>query len=80
MSYQIGTATEYADLLNQLDTYLTGTGKCLSPQITGAELYAFAQQAAAEAGWNFGGAIAGLVFVAFTDPDAWRRALSLAFH
>ena len=30
-----------------------------SPDITGAELYAFAQQAAAEAGWIFGGAIAG---------------------
>lgn len=30
-----------------------------SPQITGAELYAFAQKAAAEAGWRFGGAIAG---------------------
>jgi Xaa-Pro dipeptidase len=30
-----------------------------SPDITGAELYAFAQAAAVEAGWVFGGAIAG---------------------
>jgi Xaa-Pro dipeptidase len=30
-----------------------------SPEITGAELYAFAQQAAADAGWVFGGVIAG---------------------
>jgi hypothetical protein len=30
-----------------------------SPDITGAELYAFAQKAAAEAGWIFGGVIAG---------------------
>jgi Xaa-Pro dipeptidase len=30
-----------------------------SPDMTGADLYAFAQKAAAEAGWNFGGAIAG---------------------
>jgi Xaa-Pro aminopeptidase len=30
-----------------------------SPEITGAELYAFAQAAADEAGWVFGGAIAG---------------------
>jgi Xaa-Pro dipeptidase len=30
-----------------------------SPDITGAELYAFAQKAAAEAGWVFGGKIAG---------------------
>jgi len=30
-----------------------------SPDITGAELYAFAQRAAADAGWVFGGVIAG---------------------
>jgi Xaa-Pro dipeptidase len=30
-----------------------------SPEMTGADLYAFAQKAAAEAGWTFGGAIAG---------------------
>jgi Xaa-Pro aminopeptidase len=30
-----------------------------STDITGAELYAFAQAAAAEAGWTFGGALAG---------------------
>jgi Xaa-Pro dipeptidase len=30
-----------------------------SPDITGADLYAFAQRASAEAGWRFGGAIAG---------------------
>src|SRR5579862_429649 len=29
---------------------------------------------------HFSGAIAGLVFVALTDPDAWRRAISLFFH
>jgi membrane associated rhomboid family serine protease len=29
---------------------------------------------------HFSGAIAGLVFVALTDPDAWRRAISLALH
>jgi Xaa-Pro dipeptidase len=30
-----------------------------SPDITGAQLYAFAQRAADDAGWSFGGAIAG---------------------
>jgi Xaa-Pro dipeptidase len=30
-----------------------------APDMTGAELYAFAQQASNEAGWNFGGVIAG---------------------
>jgi membrane associated rhomboid family serine protease len=29
---------------------------------------------------HFGGAIAGLVFVALTDPHAWQQAISLAFH
>ena len=29
---------------------------------------------------HFGGAITGLAFVAVTDPDAWRRALSLVLH
>jgi len=26
---------------------------------------------------HFSGALAGLAFVALTDPDAWRRALAL---
>jgi Xaa-Pro dipeptidase len=34
-----------------------------SPDITGEELYAFAQETAAEAGWLFGGEIAGHTFV-----------------
>ena len=29
---------------------------------------------------HFGGAITGLVFVALTDPRAWQRAITLAFH
>jgi Xaa-Pro dipeptidase len=36
-----------------------------SPDITGAELYAFAQKAADEAGWAFGGAIAGHIVSEF---------------
>ena len=34
-----------------------------SPDITGAQLYAFAQDKAAEAGWLFGGAIAGHIIL-----------------
>jgi hypothetical protein len=37
-----------------------------SPDIAGAELYAFAQRAADEAGWTFGGAIAGHVIGEFS--------------
>jgi Xaa-Pro dipeptidase len=36
-----------------------------SPGITGAELYAFAQKAAADAGWEYGGIIAGHVISEF---------------
>jgi len=35
MSYQIGTATDYADLLDQLDTFLTSQGMTLSPSFAG---------------------------------------------
>jgi len=35
MSVQIGTATDYADLMNQLDSFLTGTGQALTPSFTG---------------------------------------------
>jgi Xaa-Pro dipeptidase len=41
-----------------------------SPDITGAELYAFAQKTAAEAGWIFGGTIAGHIVGEF--PHAQR--------
>jgi Xaa-Pro aminopeptidase len=43
------------------------------PDITAEELYAFAQQAAEEAGWRFGGAIAGHTIVGrFPHPRASR--------
>jgi Xaa-Pro aminopeptidase len=52
-----------------------------SPDITGAELYAFAQRAAADAGWVFGGKIAGHIVGEFPhiqrvpgDPDLHRIA------
>ncbi|HEY0107418.1 MAG TPA: M24 family metallopeptidase [Rhizomicrobium sp.] len=40
-----------------------------SPDITGAELYAFALQAAADAGWIFGGAIAGHIVSEFAHAQ-----------
>jgi len=52
-----------------------------TPDITGAELYAFAQRAADEAGWIFGGTIAGHIVGPFPhvqlipgDPDLNRIA------
>jgi hypothetical protein len=35
MSIKIGSATDYADLLNVLDTFLTSTGMALTPSFTG---------------------------------------------
>lgn len=35
MSVKIGTATDYADLLNTLDSFLTTTGMALTPSFTG---------------------------------------------
>lgn len=35
MSVKIGSATDYQDLLNQLDSYLTGTGMALTPSFVG---------------------------------------------
>lgn len=35
MSVKIGSATDYADLLNTLDTFLTATGMALTPSFTG---------------------------------------------
>lgn len=46
-----------ADLARQFEKVKTHYE--VSPDITGAALYAFAQKAAKEAGWEFGGAIAG---------------------
>ncbi|HEX4295075.1 MAG TPA: M24 family metallopeptidase [Rhizomicrobium sp.] len=52
-----------------------------APDITGAELYAFAQRTAADAGWIFGGKIAGHIVGEFPhaqrvpgDPDLHRIA------
>jgi Xaa-Pro dipeptidase len=52
-----------------------------APDITGAELYAFAQRTAADAGWIFGGKIAGHIVGEFPhaqrvpgDPDQHRIA------
>lgn len=50
----------------------------VSPDITGAELYAFAQKAADDAGWLFGGTIAGHIVGEF--PHAQRVPGDRALH
>lgn len=50
----------------------------VSPDITGAELYAFARKAADDAGWLFGGTIAGHIVGEF--PHAQRVPGDRALH
>lgn len=50
----------------------------VSPDMTGAELYAFAQKAADDAGWLFGGTIAGHIVGEF--PHAQRVPGDRALH
>jgi Xaa-Pro aminopeptidase len=60
-SYALGSDPEKKRLVADL-TRLFEVVKAhydATPDITGAQLYAFAQQTAAEAGWIFGGTIAG---------------------
>jgi Xaa-Pro aminopeptidase len=48
-----------------------------TPDITGAELYAFAQSCASDAGWDFGGAIAGHIVGEFPH-STWPGDKDLA--
>jgi len=47
-----------------------------SPDITGAELYAFAQKAAGDAGWAFGGTIAGHIVGEFSHAT-WPGGINV---
>ncbi len=64
-SYALGGDSDKKRLVADL-ARLFGTVQAhyhAAPDITGAGLYAFAQQAAAEAGWLFGGTIAGHIIL-----------------
>src|ERR1700677_4461533 len=60
-TYALGEADAKRQLVDDLPRVFDRVQRHFhaSPDITGAELYGFAQQAADEAGWTFGGAIAG---------------------
>jgi Xaa-Pro aminopeptidase len=51
-----------------------------SPEITGAELYAYAQQLAKEAGWEFGGPIAGHLIGLFPHEKIVGDMITLYIH
>jgi Xaa-Pro aminopeptidase len=60
-TYALGEAADRRALVAALPRVFDAVQRHFhaTPNITGAELYAFAQDAAARAGWLFGGAIAG---------------------
>lgn len=66
-SYALGSDPRKKALVADLPTVFEKVKAhyCSSPDITGAELYRFAQQAAVEAGWSFGGKIAGHLIAEF---------------
>jgi hypothetical protein len=67
-TYALGQNEEKKRLVADLERVFECTQKhyYASPNITGAELYAFAQACADEAGWAFGGVIAGHVIGEFS--------------
>ena len=77
MSYLTGTATDYADLLNQLDTFLTGTAGWTSKRrVSGSEMI-----------WSAPGSGSDSILVGaktFTDPVGaywnWRLGGFTAFN
>jgi len=82
-SYALGTDPEKKRLVADLPLLfeIVKAHYDSSPDITGAELYAFAQKAAADARWLFGGKIAGHIVGEFPhiqripgDPDLHRIA------
>jgi Xaa-Pro dipeptidase len=70
-TYVIGDSIEKRRLVDDLERVFIRVQRHAhaTPGITGAELYAFAQQAAQDAGWEFGGRVAGHIVSEFAH--AW---------
>jgi hypothetical protein len=71
MSVKIGTATDYADLLNTLDTFLTAQGMALTPSFTGT-----GNGTIAALGGSAG--VAEVITVTFTDATHFGVAGSVS--
>ncbi|MGH9782004.1 MAG: hypothetical protein ACRD33_09315, partial [Candidatus Acidiferrales bacterium] len=72
MSFVTGTATDYADLLNQLDTFLTSTGMALAPSYAGTGNGVMSGALGGSAG------VAEIITVAFTSSTAFTVAGSVS--
>jgi hypothetical protein len=71
MSYQIGTATGYDDLLNQLDSFLTGQGMCLTPSFSGVGNGTISGPIAGQSAIGGSAAVAETISIAFTSSTAF---------
>jgi Xaa-Pro aminopeptidase len=70
-TYVVGASPEKRRLVDDLERVFVRVQQHAqaNPDITGADLYAFAQQAAQGAGWEFGGRVAGHIVSEFAH--AW---------
>jgi Xaa-Pro aminopeptidase len=70
-TYVVGSSPEKRRLVDDLERVFVRVQQHAhdTPEITGAELYAFAQEAARDAGWEFGGLVAGHIVSEFAH--AW---------
>jgi Xaa-Pro aminopeptidase len=70
-TYVVGASPEKHRLVEDLERVFVRVQSHAraNPDMTGAELYAFAQQAAKDAGWEFGGRVAGHIVSEFAH--AW---------
>lgn len=78
MSYKIGTATGYDDLLNQLDSFLTGQGMCLAPSFTGAGNGTLGGPAAGESVLGGSASVAETITITFSSSTAFSVSGSVS--
>lgn len=71
MSYQTGTATGYDDLLNQLDSFLTGQGMCLTPSFTGVGTGTISGPVGTQSVIGGSASVAETVTIAFSSSTAF---------
>lgn len=71
MSYKAGTATGYDDLLNQLDSFLTGQGMCLLPSFTGTGNGTISGPAAGQSAIGGSASVAETITITFSSATAF---------
>lgn len=78
MSYKIGTATGYDDLLNQLDSFLTGQGMCLAPSYAGTGNGTLGGPAAGESVLGGSASVAETITITLSSATAFAVSGSVS--